>query len=128
MAAPVRSAITGATISYPEKVVTNKDLEKLVETSDEWIRTRTGIVERRFAEKGQGSSYFAVPAVEELLQKTNTKPEEVDLIIVGTTTPDMVFPPIFQTNSYFAADQGLNVDYQELTLESLVDRILRECL
>ena len=92
MAAPLRSMITGVTKCYPNKVYTNKDLEKVLDTSDEWIRTRTGIQQRHFADNGKPTSYFATKAVESLLKKTNTKPEEVDLILVGTITPDMVFP------------------------------------
>lgn len=92
MAVPLRSTITGATMFHPERVVTNKDLEKLVDTSDDWIRTRTGIHERRFVEKGEGASDLAVPAVQKLLKETDTKPEEVEMIIVGSVTPDMMFP------------------------------------
>jgi 3-oxoacyl-[acyl-carrier-protein] synthase III len=92
MPAPVRSAITGVTMYYPDKVVTNKDLEKLVDTSDEWIRTRTGISERRFVEKGTAASDLGAEAVKALLVQTNTSPEEVELIVVGTISPDMLFP------------------------------------
>ena len=88
----VRSAITGAEKFHPEKTVTNDDLSKTVDTSDEWIQTRTGIRERRRVKKGQAASDLAVHALEKLLKKTDTDPAEVDLVIVGTVTPDMMFP------------------------------------
>ena len=70
-----------------------KELESIVETNDEWILTRTGIRERRILKgQGLGTSHIAIHAVKQLLEKTNTKPEEVDLLICCTTTPDYVFP------------------------------------
>jgi len=92
MSQPVRAAITGVSMYHPEKVVTNRELEAIVDTNDEWIQTRTGIKERRFVEKGVGSSDLAVLAIQKLLKQTETRPEEIDLIIVGTVTPDMMFP------------------------------------
>ncbi|MBC5994407.1 beta-ketoacyl-ACP synthase III [Pontibacter cellulosilyticus] len=89
----ITAAITGVSGYVPEYVLTNKELETLVETNDEWITSRTGIKERRILKgEGLGTSHIAVPAVRELLKKTNTKPEEIDLLICATTTPDMVFP------------------------------------
>lgn len=89
----IRAAITGVGGFIPEDVLTNADLEKMVETSDEWITSRTGIKERRILKgEGQGTSAMAIPAVNQLLEKTNTKAEEVDLVICATTTPDYVFP------------------------------------
>lgn len=89
----ITAAITGVSGYVPEYVLTNKELETMVETNDEWITSRTGIKERRILKgEGLGTSHIAVPAVKELLKKTNTKPEEVDLLICATTTPDMVFP------------------------------------
>ncbi|GAB3199752.1 3-oxoacyl-[acyl-carrier-protein] synthase-3 [Pontibacter aydingkolensis] len=89
----ITAAITGVSGYVPEYVLTNKELETLVETNDEWITSRTGIKERRILKgEGLGTSHIAVPAVRDLLKKTNTKPEEVDLLICATTTPDMVFP------------------------------------
>ncbi|MDA8308086.1 MAG: ketoacyl-ACP synthase III [Deltaproteobacteria bacterium] len=76
----------------PERKLTNSDLEKMVETSDDWIVTRTGIRERRILEPGLGCSHMAVPAAIECLERAGVSPEEVDLIIVGTVTPDMLFP------------------------------------
>jgi 3-oxoacyl-[acyl-carrier-protein] synthase-3 len=76
----------------PERKLTNSDLEKMVDTSDEWIFTRTGIRERRILGPGQGCSQMAVPAAMECLERAGVTPEEVDLIMVGTVTPDMMFP------------------------------------
>jgi 3-oxoacyl-[acyl-carrier-protein] synthase-3 len=76
----------------PEKVLTNFDLEKMVETSDEWITTRTGIRERHIANESQSTSDLASLAAKEALKDANLKPEEIELIIVATITPDMPFP------------------------------------
>ncbi|MHC2993400.1 3-oxoacyl-ACP synthase [Pontibacter sp. HJ8] len=89
----ITAAITGVSGYVPDYVLTNKELETMVETNDEWILSRTGIKERRILKgEGKGTSHIAIPAVLDLLKKTNTKPEEVDLLICATTTPDMVFP------------------------------------
>src|SRR3989338_5874189 len=92
MSAIVRSRIAGLGFHVPDKILTNKDLEKMVETSDEWIRTRTGIAERRIAEKGTGVSELAAVAAERALQNASVTAKEVDLLIVATTTPDMPLP------------------------------------
>ena len=76
----------------PERKLTNRDLEQMVDTTDEWIRTRTGIRERRILEPGLGNSYMAVPAARECLERAGVGAEEVDVIIVATVTPDMFFP------------------------------------
>lgn len=76
----------------PEKILTNTDLEKMVDTTDEWIRTRTGISERRILEDGKASSDMGAEAVKRLLKYRNMDAEEVDGIIVATITPDMFFP------------------------------------
>ncbi len=91
--AKIRAAITGVQGYVPEYVLTNQELEKIVDTNDEWITSRTGIKERRIL-KGEemGSSHMAKEAILGLLEKTNTKAEEIDLIIVATVTPDFVFP------------------------------------
>lgn len=87
------AAITAVGGYVPEYRLTNKELETMVETNDEWIRTRTGIEERRILkEPGKASSDLALPAVQEILRKKNLDPLEIDCIIVGTVTPDMVFP------------------------------------
>lgn len=86
-----RATITGVGHYVPEKVLTNLELEKMVDTSDEWIRTRTGIRERRIMEHG-ASSDMAVKAIESLLAKRKISAAEIEVIIVATVTPDMMFP------------------------------------
>jgi 3-oxoacyl-[acyl-carrier-protein] synthase-3 len=89
----INAAITGIASYVPENILTNQDLSQMVDTNDEWIRTRTGIIKRHILrEKGKGTSDIAAPAVLDLLKKTNTKPDEVDLLICCTVTPDMQFP------------------------------------
>ena len=87
-----RSRITGTGSYLPEKLVTNRDLEKLVQTSDDWIVSRTGIRERHIAADGEFSSDLALHACRNALAAAGRKPEDVDLIVLGTSTPDMVFP------------------------------------
>ena len=87
----IRAAITAVGHYAPEKILTNTDLEKLVDTNDEWIRSRTGIKERRILEKG-GTSDLCVGAVRSLTEQSSVSLEEIDLIIVATVTPDMFFP------------------------------------
>ena len=87
-----RVGLAGIGYYVPDKIVTNHDLEKMVETSDEWIRTRTGISERRIADKGMGTSDLSARASEKALQNAGVKAEEIDLIIVATSTPDMPLP------------------------------------
>lgn len=89
----ITAAITGVQGYVPEYRLTNQELETMVETNDEWIMSRTGIKERRILKgEGQGTSVIGVEAVKGLLEKTNTKAEEIDLIICATVTPDMIFP------------------------------------
>jgi len=89
----ITAAITAVGGYVPETKLTNFDLEKMVDTNDEWIRSRTGISERRILkEPGKGSSDMAVPAVQEILKKKQLDPKEIDCIICATVTPDMVFP------------------------------------
>ena len=76
----------------PEKILTNSDLEKMVDTNDEWITTRNGIKERRIVKSGEATSDMAFHAVSDLLKMRNISPEEIDIIIVATVTPDMMFP------------------------------------
>src|SRR5215470_1175760 len=92
MSRRIAAKITGVAGYIPPKVLTNADLEKMVETNDEWIRTRTGIRERHIAEDGTASSHLATEAAKTLLAQTNTDPTEIDLIIVASVTPDMFFP------------------------------------
>ena len=88
----IKASITAVGKFLPEKRLTNSDLEKLVETNDEWIKTRTGIEERRIVEKGQASSYMSINAFKNLQKNYNVNPKDVDAIIVATVTPDMLFP------------------------------------
>lgn len=89
----IQAAITAVGGYVPEDKLTNFDLEKMVDTNDEWIRTRTGISERRIQkEKGKATSDMVAPAVLELCKKRGIHPDEIDCLIVGTVTPDMVFP------------------------------------
>ncbi len=89
----ITAAITAVGGYVPESKITNFDLEKMVDTNDEWIRSRTGISERRILnEPGKGSSDMAVPAIEEILRKKGLDPKEIDCIICATVTPDMIFP------------------------------------
>ncbi|KXN99469.1 3-oxoacyl-ACP synthase [Bacillus thuringiensis] len=78
----------------PEKVVTNHDLEKIMDTSDEWIRTRTGIAERRIADDTIDTSYMAVEASKKALEDAGVSGEDIDLILVATVTPDCAFPAV----------------------------------
>lgn len=86
------AGIVGIGTYSPEKILTNQDLKKIVDTSDEWITTKTGIKERRIASSEQATSDLAFLAGEKALKNAGIKPEEVDLIIVATATPDMMFP------------------------------------
>ncbi|MEJ2481223.1 MAG: beta-ketoacyl-ACP synthase 3, partial [Acidihalobacter sp.] len=85
-----RIIATGSAL--PERVVTNADLEKLVDTSDEWIRSRTGIRERRVANAEETTGELGYRAALQALERAGVKPSELDLIVVGTTTPDIIFP------------------------------------
>jgi 3-oxoacyl-[acyl-carrier-protein] synthase III len=88
----IAAKITGVAGCVPPKILTNADLEKMVATNDEWIRTRTGIRERHIVEKGTPTSHLAVQAAKELLAQTKTDASEIDLIVMATVTPDMMFP------------------------------------
>jgi 3-oxoacyl-[acyl-carrier-protein] synthase III len=87
-----RVGITGIGIRVPDRVLTNADLERMVETSDEWIVERTGIRERRIAEPEEAASDLAIPAARAALEQSGTPASEIDLVIVATSTPDMLFP------------------------------------
>ena len=89
----INAVITGVGGYVPEYVLNNDELSRMVDTNDEWIMTRIGIKERRILnEEGLGTSYMARKAVKQLLEKTGTDPQEVDCVIVATTTPDYHFP------------------------------------
>lgn len=89
----IHAAITAVGGYVPDYVLTNAELEKMVDTTDEWIQTRTGIKERHILKgEGKGSSDMAVEAVKQLLEKRGVGPEEIDLLVCATTTPDMQFP------------------------------------
>lgn len=90
----MNAGIIGIGRFLPEKVVTNADLEKVMDTSDEWIRTRTGIEERRIANDETNTSDMAYEAAKKSLEHANIQPEEIDLILVATVTPDAPFPSI----------------------------------
>ncbi len=88
----IHARITGTGSYAPKKIITNHDLEKLVDTSDEWITDRTGIKERRIAEKGQSTSDLAAEAAKKALKAAEIGAQDLDLILVATTTPDMIMP------------------------------------
>ena len=89
----INAVITGIGGYVPEYVLNNDELSRMVDTNDEWIMTRIGIKERRILnEEGLGTSYMARKAVKQLLEKTGTDPQEIDCVIVATTTPDYHFP------------------------------------
>lgn len=89
----IRAKISGIHAWVPPYILNNKELESMVETSDEWILTRTGIRERHILKgEGLGTSDMGTEAVKGLLEKTGTRPEEIDLLICATVTPDMLFP------------------------------------
>jgi 3-oxoacyl-[acyl-carrier-protein] synthase-3 len=88
----IAAKITGVAGCVPPKILSNADLETMVATNDEWIRTRTGIRERHIVEKGTPTSHLAVQAAKDLLAQTKTDPCEIDLIVLATVTPDMMFP------------------------------------
>jgi len=100
----ITAAITAVGAYVPEFVLSNKVLETMVDTNDEWITTRTGIKERRILKKeGKGTSYLAIKAAQDLLEKRNLDPKEIDLVIVATATPDM---PVASTAVYTATQIG----------------------
>jgi 3-oxoacyl-[acyl-carrier-protein] synthase-3 len=84
--------ITAVGKYLPKNILTNADLEKMVDTNDEWIQSRTGIQERRIVDKGEASVEMSVNAIQQILDSRNLDPTEIDAIIVGTVTPDMLFP------------------------------------
>lgn len=99
-----KAAITAVGSYLPDHVLTNKMLEEMVETNDEWITTRTGIKERRILkDKGKGSSFMGIKAAENLIEKANLDPKEIDLVLFATATPDM---PVASSAAYTATKIG----------------------
>lgn len=88
----IRAGILGTGHSYPEGILTNADLEKIVETSDDWITTRTGIKQRRKAAPGEYTSLFAVRAARQAIERAKLDPADIDLILCATVTPDQILP------------------------------------
>ena len=88
----IRAAITSVGKFLPQRVITNKDIEDIIDTSDEWIVQRTGIRERRFLDPGLGNSFMSSRAAMDCLNRAGVSPSEIDTIIVGTISPDTVFP------------------------------------
>ncbi|PYO37290.1 MAG: 3-oxoacyl-ACP synthase, partial [Candidatus Rokuibacteriota bacterium] len=88
----IRAKIVGIGAYAPKRILTNHDLEKMVDTSDEWIVQRTGVRERHIADDGEAASDLGLRAAQQALDRAGVEPGEVDLIVVGTTTGDMAFP------------------------------------
>lgn len=103
--AEIRAGILGTGHSYPEGILTNADLEKIVETSDEWITTRTGIKQRRKAAPGEYTSLFAVRAARQAIERAKLDPADIDLILCATVTPDQILP---STGCLIQAELGSN--------------------
>src|SRR5690242_7061972 len=90
----IRARIAGVGAFLPKRILTNADLEKMVDTNDEWIVQRTGIRERRIVDENEATSDLAVRAAQQALERANLLPEDVEFIAVGTTSPDMIFPTV----------------------------------
>ena len=102
----ITAAITAVGGFVPEYVLSNKELETLVDTNDEWITARTGIKERRILkDKDKGTSFLAIQAAQDLLKKKNIDPKDIDMVILATATPDM---PVAVTGAYVATQIGAN--------------------
>ena len=99
----ISASISAVGAYLPEKVLNNSDLEKIVDTNDDWIVSRTGIKERRILDEGVGTSFMAIQAVKEIIKKENLDPLEIDMIIVATITPDM---HVSATAAYVASQVG----------------------
>src|SRR6185503_16027617 len=101
----VRAQILGTGRSYPQGILTNADLEKMVETSDEWITTRTGIKERHRAAEGEYTSLFAVEASRQAIERARIDPIDIGLVICATVSPDQILP---STACLIQAELGAN--------------------
>src|SRR6476660_8314663 len=103
--AELRAGILGTGHSYPEGILTNADLEKMVETSDDWITSRTGIKQRRKAAPGEYTSMFAVKAARQAIERAGLDPGDIDLLLCATVSPDQILP---STGCIIQADLGAN--------------------
>lgn len=103
--ANTRARIVGTGHSYPEGILTNADLEKMVETSDDWITTRTGIKQRRKAAPGEYTSMFAVRAAKQAIERAGLEPSDIDLLLCATVSPDQILP---STGCIIQAELGAN--------------------
>src|SRR5258705_12230620 len=101
----IRAGILGTGHSYPEGILTNAELEKMVETSDDWITSRTGIKQRRKAAPGEYTSQFAVRAARQAMKRAEIDPLEIDLVLCATVTPDQILP---STGCIIQAELGAN--------------------
>ncbi len=101
----IRAGILGTGHSYPEGILTNAELEKMVDTSDEWITTRTGIKQRRKAAPGEYTSQFAVRAGRQAIERAGLQPDDIDLILCATVSPDQILP---STGCIIQAELGAN--------------------
>ena len=100
-----RAGILGTGHSYPEGILTNADLAKIVETSDDWITTRTGIKQRRKAAPNEYTSLFAVRAARQAIERARLDPSDIDLLLCATVTPDQILP---STGCIIQAELGAN--------------------
>ncbi|MDP6755491.1 MAG: 3-oxoacyl-ACP synthase, partial [Candidatus Marinimicrobia bacterium] len=99
------SIIKGIGYHVPSQVVTNEDLSKLMDTSDEWIQTRSGIQERRWVTENEATSHLAIEASKKAMKMAGVSPEEIDLVVVGTISSDYFFPGV---SAQLQAELGLN--------------------
>ena len=105
----ITAAITAVGAYVPDFVLSNQVLETMIETNDEWITTRTGIKERRILkEKGKGTSFLAIKAAQNLIEKSGINPAEIDMVIMATTTPDM---PVAATGVFVALMVAISFFY-----------------
>ena len=88
----MRAVITGTGMYVPPKIVNNNDLSRIMDTTDEWIQVRTGIVERRFAARDEATSDIAVPAALQAMESAGCSPDTIDYLVLATMTPDYYFP------------------------------------
>ncbi|MBL4619935.1 MAG: ketoacyl-ACP synthase III [Marinicaulis sp.] len=109
----LKAVIRGCGMYLPEKIVSNEDLSKTIDTSDEWIRERTGIHERRVAAEGEYTSDLAVRAAKAALQSASLQASDIDLVIIATTTPDLTFPSTAAiVQAKLGVEQGAAFDIQ----------------